>query len=105
MGWTNSPLENIVLDNVRVEIAKTSEVPGGFYDERPPGLFKGIFTYKLAGLYARSIRDLTLHQVRVVWGLPSNPSYGLGLDQADVDGMRLDQVSLDPAPQGPREAR
>jgi len=98
MGWTNSPLEDIVLDNVRVEIAKTSDVPGGFYDERPQGLFKGIFASKLAGLYARDIRNLSLHQVRIVWGEPSDASYGEGLDQAGVAGLQMDQVSLDPAP-------
>ena len=101
MGWTNSPLENIALDNVRVEIAKTSEVPGGFYDERPQGLFKGIFAYKLAGLYARDIRNLSLHQVQVVWGQPLDASYGEGLDQAGVEGLNLDQVSFAAAPRGP----
>ena len=65
MGWTNSPLENIVLDNVRVEIAKTSDVPGGFYDERPVGVFtNGIFERKLAGIYARDINGLSLQSHR-----------------------------------------
>ena len=65
MGWTNSPLENIVLDNVRVEIAKTSDVPGGFYDERPVGVFtNGIFERKLAGIYARDINGLSLQPYR-----------------------------------------
>ena len=85
MGWTNSPLENIVLDDVRVEIAKTSEVPGGFYDERPVGVFtNGIFERKLAGIYARDIDGLSLRHTAVAWGKPLDKTYGKTLDEKNV---------------------
>jgi polygalacturonase len=88
MGWSNSPLENIVLDNVRVEIAKTSNVPGGFYDERPVGVFtNGIFERKLAGIYARDINGLSLHHTEVVWGKPLDKTYGKSLDAKDVKNL------------------
>ena len=87
LGWTNSPLENIVLDNVRVEIAKTSDVPGGFYDERPKGLFRGIFETKLAGIYARDINGLSLRHTEVVWGKPLDKTNGKGLDQKNVKNL------------------
>ena len=88
MGWTNSPLENIILDNVRVEIAKTSDVPGGFYDERPAGVFtNGIFQYKLAGIYARDIDGLTLSHTEVIWGKPLDQTYGKGLDEQNVKNL------------------
>ena len=98
MGWTNSPLENIVLDNVRVEIAKTSDVPGGFYDERPKGLYKGLFDSKLAGIYAHDINGLTLSHTEVVWGQPSDKAYGKGLVEKNVKNLELDRVSLSPSP-------
>jgi polygalacturonase len=98
MGWTNSPLENIVLDNVTVQIAKTGREPGGFYDERPQGLFRGLFLSKLAGIYAHDINGLSLHHVEVVWGKPSDPSYGRGLDRENVENLDLDHVSLPSAP-------
>jgi polygalacturonase len=102
IGWTSSPLENIVLDNVRVEIAKTSDVPGGFYDERPVGVFtNGIFNYKLAGIYARDINGLSLRHTEVVWGKPLNQDYGEGLDQKNVENLELDHVSLPPSPNIP----
>ncbi|HKI68604.1 MAG TPA: glycosyl hydrolase family 28 protein [Verrucomicrobiae bacterium] len=94
MGWTNSPLENIVLDNVRVEIAKTSDVPGGFYDERPVGVFtNGIFEHKLAGIYARDVDGLTLTHTEVVWGQPKDKSYGKAFDESNVQNPELDHVS------------
>jgi polygalacturonase len=98
LGWTNSPLENIVLDNVRVEIAKTSEVPGGFYDERPLGLYKGIFETSLAGIYARNINGLSVRHTDIVWGKPLDKTYGPGLDQDRVADLELDHVSVPPAP-------
>jgi polygalacturonase len=104
LGWTNSPLQNIVLDNVRVEIAKTSAVPRGFYDERPVGMFtNGIFESKLAGIYARNINGLSLRHTEIEWGKPFDRSYGKGLDQAGVEHLELDRVSLDPSPQ-PQQA-
>ncbi len=98
MGWMNSPLENIVLDNVRVEIVKTGDVPGGFYDERPNGLFKGLFDSKLAGIYAHNINGLTLSHTEVVWGRPSDKSYGKELDQANVSNLELDHAFLKTSP-------
>jgi len=90
-------LENIVLDNVRVEIAKTSEVPGGFYDERPVGVFtNGIFERKLAGIYARDINGLTLSHTEVDWRKPADKAYGRGLDQKNVKNLESDHASVRP---------
>jgi polygalacturonase len=93
-GWTNRPLEEIVLDNVRIELAKTSDVPGGFYDLRPQGVFKGIFDCKLAGIYARNVKGLSLRHTKVVWSQPLDDTYGKGLDQADIEDLELDHVSF-----------
>lgn len=99
MGWTNSLLENIVLDNVRVEIAKTSDIPGGFYDERPVGVFtNGIFENKLAGIYARNINGLTLSHTEVDWGKPADKAYGKGLDEKNVKNLESDHASISRSP-------
>jgi polygalacturonase len=100
-GWTNRPLEDIVLDNVRVEIAKTSDEPGGFYDLRPQGVFKGIFENKLAGIYARNINGLSIRQTKVVWGQPLDNSYGKGFDRDNIENLELDGNSLNPFPDAP----
>jgi hypothetical protein len=87
-----------MLDNVQVEIAKTSDVPGGFYDLRPQGVFKGLFESRLAGIYAHEINGLTLSHTGVVWGKPSDKAYGKGLDEKNVKKLELDHVSLNPSP-------
>jgi polygalacturonase len=98
MGWTNSPLENIVLDNVHVEIAKKSSVPGGFYDERPQGLFKGLFESKLAGIYARNINGLSIRNTEVNWSGPANKIYNRGFDETNVENLNLEHALLPNAP-------
>jgi polygalacturonase len=105
-GWTNRPLENIVLDNVRLEVAKTSDVPGGFYDLRPQGVFKGIFESRLAGIYARHINGLSLRHTEIAWGQPSDKAYGEALDQVGVERLELNDVRLGASPgaaPGPRK--
>jgi polygalacturonase len=93
-GWPARPLEDIVFDHVRVEIAKTGSSPGGFYDLRPAGLYKGLFDTKIAGIYAHDVRGLSLAHTEVVWGRPADPSYGVGFDRAAVEDLELDHVSL-----------
>jgi hypothetical protein len=97
-GWTNRPVEDVLLDNVRVELAKTNSMPGGFYDLRPQGVFKGIFESRLAGIYARYVKGLYVHHTEVVWGESSDRSYGQALDQANVEDLELNHVSLHPSP-------
>jgi hypothetical protein len=74
-------------------------VPGGFYDERPVGVFtNGIFEWKLAGIYARDIDGLSLRHTEVVWGKPLDVTYGAGLDEASVTNLVVDHASLNPSP-------
>lgn len=95
-GWTNNPIENVVLDNVRVEVARTTTVPGGFYDLRPQGPFKDIFEYPIAGIYARNVNRLSLLHTQVVWGEPLDKSYGKSFDQEDIQNLELDHVDFPP---------
>ena len=92
-GWENRPLEDIVFDNVRLEVGRTSEVPGGFYDLRPAGVFKGIFETKLAGIYCRQVRGLTLTHTQVRWNNAPPKAYGEALDHAQVEGLQLDHFA------------
>ena len=91
------------FDNVRVEIGKSTDVPGGFYDDRPigsgvGGAFAGIYTNIIAGIYAREVNGLTLRNTRVIWDTPKNPVYGQGMDQFDISNLTLDHDNFDPAP-------
>lgn len=92
-GWDTRPLEDIVLDNVRVEVGKTSAEPGGFYDGRPDGLFKGIYTNRIAGVHAAFVRGLTLRNSQVVWGERVEDYHGPAVDAHQVKELKLEQFS------------
>ncbi len=92
-GWSEQPIEDVVFDNVRLEIAKTSGEPGGFYDARPDGLFRGIYTNTIAGIHGRHLKGLVLRDTRVVWGDRRADYYGPALDLRDVADLRRDTFS------------
>ncbi|MFZ0827754.1 MAG: glycosyl hydrolase family 28 protein [Verrucomicrobiia bacterium] len=98
-GCTAQPIEDVVFDNVRVEVGKTSEQPGGFYDDRPNGMlaggqFIGIYTNAVAGIFAREVNGLTLRGVQVAWVEPKSSIYGNALDEDAVQNLTLDHVSF-----------
>jgi polygalacturonase len=97
-GDATQSLEDIVLDNVRVEVAKTGDQPGGFYDDRPNGFlpgggFNGIYTNSIAGIHCEFVRGLTLRNTQVVWSEPLEDYYGAALELRHVEGLQLEQFS------------
>jgi polygalacturonase len=102
-GCAAQPIEDVQFDNVRVEIGKTTDVRGGFYDDRPIGSgaggeFTGIYTNAIAGIYAREVNGLTLRNTSVVWDSPKNAIYGQSIDQAEVENLTLDHDYFDATP-------
>ena len=104
-GSAAQPLEDIVFDNVRVEVGKTTSQPGGFYDDRPMGAasggqFAGIYTHAIAGVFAREVNGLTLRNTQVVWTAPKAGIYGEALDQDKIQNLILERDSFSPASSG-----
>jgi hypothetical protein len=100
-GCSAQPLEDLVFDNVRVnvrvEVGKTTDVPGGFYDDRPigdatGGQFAGVYTNIIAGIHADFVNGLTLENSRVVWGRLED-YYGPALACEHVNGLQLDHFN------------
>jgi polygalacturonase len=98
-GCAAQPIEDLVFDNVRVEVGKTTGVPGGFYDDRPigsgsGGQFAGIYTNHIAGVFAREVNGLTLRNTQVVWAPPKDKIYGGDFDQAEIHNLTLEGNSF-----------
>ena len=102
-GSTNQPIEDVVFDNVRVEVGKTTDIPGGFYDDRPiggasaGGQFAGIYPNTIAGIFAREVNGLTLRNTQVVWDAPKNSIYGEALDQDKIQNLVIENDSFSPS--------
>lgn len=90
-GCADSRPEGIVLDNVRIEIDKSTGWPAGRHDRRPMlGEWPGALSdHPTAGVYCEHARDVTLRNVEVAWG-PNRPeSFGQALEAHDVQGLKL----------------
>ena len=87
-GSQDHPLEDIVLDNVRVEIGKWTTWPGGFYDLRP-GIREGVYEHKIAGIYVQHALGVTLGNVKVAWGETRPGYFGSALETHDARGLEL----------------
>ena len=88
-GWEGSPIENVTFDNVRIEIDKTTDWPGGLYDTRP-GIHRGVYEHKTAGLYLHHARDVELEDVEVAWGENRPDYFGPALETHHVTGLALE---------------
>ncbi|HTY89281.1 MAG TPA: glycosyl hydrolase family 28 protein [Candidatus Acidoferrum sp.] len=97
-GGAQQPLEDITFDNVRLEVSKTGDERGGFYDDRPKGTmpngtFLGVYTNAIAGIHCDYIRGLTLRNTQVVWGEPVADYYGAALESHHIEDLKLEQFT------------
>jgi len=109
-GNPDSPLEDIVLDNVRLEVDKWTKWPGGRHDYRPcdkagpafrdPRKDPGLVDHPTAGVFIQHARDVVLHGVTVAWGSERPPYFRHALEANNVDGLRLEGFSGQPAHPG-----
>jgi hypothetical protein len=100
-GSPDSPIEDLVLDDIRVEVNKSSKWPGGRHDRRPcdalgpsfrdPTKDPGLTEHPTSGVFIEHARDITLRDVRVHWGENRPPYYRHALHARHVDGLALDR--------------
>ena len=90
-GCPDSRIEDVLLENVRVEIDKTSKHLGGQYDRRPCDV-EGIIQRQTAGFLIHDADDITLRNCRVIWGDNRPDYYGSALEAHDVMGLEVDYL-------------
>lgn len=83
--------EDVVLDNVRIEIDKTSKHQGGLYDRRPG--VAGIIAHPTAGVYLQHAVRPLLRNVEVVWGKNRPAYFGHALEAHGVAGLRVENFA------------
>ncbi len=109
-GSPDSPIEDLLLDDVRVAINKSTRWPGGRHDRRPcdaigcafrdPRQDPGLTDHPTAGVYAEHARHLTLRDVRVDWGENCPDYYRHALHVRYADSLALFNFQGDSAHPG-----
>ncbi len=89
-GWEPGLIEDILLENVRIELDKWSRWEGGQQDIRPsPG--EGILLHPTTGFYFKNARDITVRNCQVAWAREDLPVYyGHALESHQVENLVLE---------------
>ncbi len=95
-GWPGNPIDDITLDNVKLDLIPAKPTEGGFEDFRPQGIFKGVFQSKLPGLYIRETHNCAIRNSRIDWSAPGNEEYGLPIDQDQSENLQLQNITTNP---------
>ncbi len=90
-GCDDSRIEEVLFENVRLEIDKTTEYPGGFYDRRPCDA-EGIVAGKTAGFHLNAADDIVLRNCKVVWGEHRPAYYGHAVEAHDVTDLAVENL-------------
>ena len=90
-------IQGILLENVQVEIDKTSKWPGGTKDIRPwpedeggPGEAKDLPTQATAGFFFKNATDVTVRNCGVNWGSNRPPYFRHALESHHVAGLKIE---------------
>lgn len=90
-------IDNIVLQDVRMEIDRWSDLPAGRYDRRPYSGPEPIYQHPTAAFFVANASNVTLRNCEAVWGPTIHPHYGAAVETSGVDGFVLDNFSGDSA--------
>lgn len=66
-SWRPALVSDLLFENVRVEISKTSKWPGGQHDLRPCS-DAGLYEHRTSGFFINQADDVTLRNCEVIWG-------------------------------------
>ncbi len=88
-GTEGSRIEDVLFENVRLHINKTTSYPGGLYDRRPCDVV-GIIQRKTAGFYLNEADEITLRNCRVSWGDNRPDYYGHAVESHNVHDLHLE---------------
>lgn len=87
-GWEPDRIVDLVFDNVRMEINKTTDWPAGFQDMRPwPG--EDFPEHHVSGFLLKNATKVTLRDCAVHWGENLVDDYRYALDTDTIKGLRM----------------
>lgn len=83
-------IDNVLFDNVRIEVDKWSDVPGGIIDRRPYSGSPDLFGHPIAGFHIDTASNVTLRNCEVSWGQNPQDYWGEDIEANRVSGFTID---------------
>ena len=88
-GTTNSRIQNVQLENVRLKLDRWTKYQGRVYDNRPTRVLDPIETHDTPGFSIRCADEITLKNCSVTWGRNLPDYFADALETENVTGLRL----------------
>lgn len=85
-GESPDHIRGLVLQDVRIELARTTSWPGNHQDLRPSPTL-GIRAHPTSGIFVENATDVTIRDCEVSWGAPDPAEYRHVLETRAVDGL------------------
>lgn len=102
-GSPRSLIQDITLDNVRLEIDKWTKWPGGKHDRRPcdkigadfrdPTQDPGLAEHATSGIFIQHARDITVRNSKIVWGKTRPDYFQHALEAENASGLKLENFT------------
>lgn len=84
-------IEDILFENVRVELNKTSKWEGGYLDLRPIPT-EGLPKHPISGFLLENAKNVTVRNCEVAWGENRPDYYHHALEAVNVDGLKIENL-------------
>jgi hypothetical protein len=89
-------IDNVVLENVRVELDRWSSWPGGEYDRRPFDSGPDIYQHPTSGFHVDGATNVTLRNCEVVWAASAD-NFAFALEAIDAVELHIEGLVGDAA--------
>jgi hypothetical protein len=88
-GTTNSRIQNVLFENVRVKLDRWTKYQGGRFDNRPTRVLEPVESHDTPGFSLRFADEVVLKNCSVSWGGNLPDYFGGALEGENVSGLRL----------------
>jgi polygalacturonase len=85
-------ISDILLDQITLQIHRTTAYPHGCYDRRPC-VGEGIIMDKIGGFYIDTAENITIRNSRVIWQISRNENRGELISQKNIQKIHIENVS------------
>jgi len=95
-GQKDSPMENILFNNVQLHIRKGKETMdyGGNFDLRPAALRSmKMFKHDIPGIYAQNVNNLSIRSFNLSWNNDLPDFFTHGIECKDVSDLLIDDFT------------
>ena len=96
-GSELSRVHDVILDRVSVTLERTTQFPGGLFDNRPTLPANSIQPHDTPGYSIEHANNVILRNCKVVWGANPPDAFSYAVEAVDTTGLSIEGLTGGPA--------